>query len=218
MRIASDGFVLIMPGLGILVILIVAYALTGISILLYPLFAAFLLTAFITFFFRDPDRAVPNNASGIIAPADGKVIALDNRIPGYFEGYKTRLSIFLSMLDVHINRLPVSGQVSRLEYHRGRFHAAFSEKASDFNEHTIIEITNNQGKLGFCQRAGTLARRIVCNLRYGQNVNAGERFGMIRFGSRLDIYMPENVRPISRPGDRVLAGETVIGEFIANKS
>lgn len=218
MRIASEGFVLIFPGLGLIAVLIVAYTLTGAYILLYPLFAALLLTAFITFFFRDPERAIPNNALGIISPADGRVIALDNKIPQYFKGYKTRLSIFLSIFDVHINRLPLSGAVSRLEYHPGKFHAAFTEKAADSNEHTIIEITNNQGKLGFCQRAGTLARRIVCNLRYGQNVNAGERFGMIRFGSRVDIYMPENVRPLSRPGDRVLAGETVIGEFIAGKS
>jgi phosphatidylserine decarboxylase len=218
MRLAPEGLILIVPGLGILAILIVAYALTGVQVLLYLLLAALLLTAFLTWFFRDPDRAIPDNIYGIIAPADGKIIALDDRIPEYFEGYKTRLSIFLSVLNVHINRLPVSGMISRLEYHKGRFHAAFSEKAAESNEHTIIEITNNQGKLGFCQRAGTLARRIVCNLRYGQNVNAGERFGMIRFGSRVDIYMPDNVRLISRRGDRVLAGETVIGEFIADKS
>ncbi len=218
MKIASEGYILIIPGLGILTALIIAYALTQVHILIYPLLGAFLLTFFITWFFRDPDRAVPDNSLGIISPADGKVIALDDRIPEYFKGYKTRLSIFLSIFNVHINRLPVSGQVSRLEYHPGKFHAAFSEKASDQNEHTIIEITNIQGKLGFCQRAGTLARRIVCNLRDGQNISAGERFGMIRFGSRVDIYMPENVRLLSRLGDHVLAGETVLGEFIEGKS
>ena len=218
MKISSEGLYFIYPGAVVLVVLLTLYFILDLSILVYPVLASALFLAFVLFFFRDPDREVPDNALAVISPADGKIVALDNRVPDYFNGYSIRLSIFLSMLNVHINRIPVEGSVSRLEYHPGKFKPAFTEKASELNEHTTIEIDNDYGRIGFCQRAGTIARRIVCNLSEGQRVSMGERFGMIRFGSRVDVYMPENVRLLSRIGDKVKAGETVIGEFAISES
>ncbi|HEQ97963.1 MAG TPA: phosphatidylserine decarboxylase [candidate division Zixibacteria bacterium] len=217
MKIASEGLFLIYPAAGLFVILLVLYIVLDFTILVYPVLASALFLGFALFFFRDPDRNVPDASGAVLAPADGKVIALDDRIPDYCEGYNTRLSIFLSMFNVHINRIPTGGVIQRLEYHRGKFRPAFTERAAELNEHTVIEINNQYGDICFCQRAGTIARRIVCNLSKGQRVDPGARFGMIRFGSRVDVYMPQNVRTLSRVGDRVRAGETVIGEFAASE-
>ena len=218
MRIASEGLFFIYPGAVVFVILLILYIALDFTLLIYPIVASAIFLGFALFFFRDPERDVPDSSRALLAPADGKVIALDNKIPDYFSGFNTRLSIFLSMLNVHVNRIPAGGIIQRLEYHPGQFKPAFTEKAVDLNEHSVIEIGNQYGRIGICQRAGTIARRIVCNLSKGQSVNPGARFGMIRFGSRVDVYMPENVRTLSRIGDRVKAGETVIGEFAINES
>ncbi|NIP42133.1 MAG: phosphatidylserine decarboxylase family protein [candidate division Zixibacteria bacterium] len=218
MKIASEGLFFIYPGAVVFVILLILYIVLDLAVLIYPVVASAIFLGFTLFFFRDPERNAPDISRALLAPADGKIIALDNTIPGYLNGFNTRLSIFLSMLNVHVNRIPTSGIIQRLEYHPGQFKPAFTEKAAELNEHTIIEIDNKYGRIGLCQRAGTIARRIVCNLSKGQRVNRGERFGMIRFGSRVDVYMPENVRTFSRIGDRVKAGETVIGEFAIDES
>jgi len=213
MRLASDAIQFIIPALILLILLIVLNLFTSIAYIEYPLIASFLVLVFILFFFRDPDRTIPSDKLAILAPSDGKIIAVDNSIPVYLSSYRYRLSIFLSMLNVHINRIPVSGNVQRVEYHKGRFFPAFREKASQMNEHTIIELENDRGKIGFCQRAGAVARRIVCSLSTGDNVKGGDRFGLIRFGSRVDIYLPQNVSVISKVGERVIAGETVLARF-----
>ncbi len=218
MKIAPEGYHIILAGFVLLIIFIVFLFATGMKLFVYPLLAAIIFSGFSLFFFRDPNRHPPQVGNAILAPADGKIIALDKRVPGYFEGYTSRLSIFLSMLDVHINRLPINGRVERVEYHPGKFAPAFTEKASELNEHTIIELSGEKGRIGFCQRAGTIARRIVCNLHVGDNVEKGERFGMIRFGSRVDVYMPENVLIKASRGQRIRAGETIIAEFTENES
>jgi phosphatidylserine decarboxylase len=218
MRIAPEGYHIILAGITLLIIFAALLLASGERLFVYPFLAALIFSGFSLFFFRDPKRLPPQIQNVVLAPADGKIIALDNRIPAYFEGYASRLSIFLSMLDVHINRLPINGRVERIEYHRGKFTPAFKEKASELNEHTIIELSGERGRIGFCQRAGTIARRIVCNLKVNDNAIQGERFGMIRFGSRVDVYLPENVLIKASRGQHVRAGETIIAEFTENES
>ena len=213
MRIAADGFYFLVSGLVLLIILIALRLRLDPVWLSFPIIADSIYILFVLFFFRDPDRCTPDNPRGVISPADGSVIAVDEVIPEYFSEFKYRISIFLSMLDVHINRIPIGGRVRRLEYHRGKFLPAFREKASELNEHTIITIESEFGQIGFCQRAGAIARRIIYNIKKGDTVTAGERFGLIRFGSRVDLYLPENMKILVRPKDRVRAGETILAEF-----
>jgi len=218
MRIASEGYHIIAIGFLLFLAFVLLLVITGQRLFAYPSIAALIFDSFALFFFRDPIRIPSRFENAVLSPADGKIIAIDNRVPSYFKGYKNRLSIFLSMLDVHINRLPIGGHVERVEYHHGKFVPAFSEKASEVNEHTVIEIANSHGSIGFCQRAGTIARRIVCRLKKGDNLQAGEKFGMILFGSRVDIYMPDNVTILAHLGQRIRAGESIIGEFEENES
>jgi phosphatidylserine decarboxylase len=218
MKLSSESFRFLIPGILLFILIGLMTIAIDHVLLSYLLIAVTLYISIILFFFRDPDRSVPDNPRALVSPADGRVIAVDENIPDYFRGFKKRVSIFLSMLDVHINRVPVDGKINRVDHRSGRFRAAFTEKAAEENEHTIIEIENSYGKIGFCQRAGMIARRIVCNLKDGQTVQRGERFGMIRFGSRVDLYLPENVSISVSKGARVTGGETVIGEFSANES
>ena len=218
MKLSSESFRFLIPGILLFILIGLMTIAIDHVLLSYLLIAVTLYIFIILFFFRDPDRSVPDNPRALVSPADGRVIAVDENIPDYFRGSKKRVSIFLSMLDVHINRVPVDGKINRVDHRSGRFRAAFTEKAALENEHTIIEIENSYGKIGFCQRAGMIARRIVCNLKDGQTVQRGERFGMIRFGSRVDLYLPENVSISVSKGARVTGGETVIGEFSANES
>ena len=218
MKLSSESFRFLIPGILLFILIGLMTIAIDHVLLSYLLIAVTLYIFIILFFFRDPDRSVPDNPRALVSPADGRVIAVDENIPDYFRGSKKRVSIFLSMLDVHINRVPVDGKINRVDHRSGRFRAAFTETAAEENEHTIIEIENSYGKIGFCQRAGMIARRIVCNLKDGQTVQRGERFGMIRFGSRVDLYLPENVSISVSKGARVTGGETVIGEFSANES
>lgn len=173
-----------------------------------------LLTVFILYFFRDPEREFTAEDKEIVSPGDGLVVTItDENESDYFEEKVKRISIFLSVFDVHINRIPINGKVDFLEYKKGRFKAAFKEEASSSNEQTVIGIVNNYGKVLFKQIAGLIARRIVCHLEEGEKVNAGERFGMIRFGSRIDVLLPANVEILIHKGDRVVGGKTIIGRF-----
>jgi phosphatidylserine decarboxylase len=165
-------------------------------------------------FFRDPDRTTPNGDSIVVSPADGKVIVVKKvQEQEFFKGAATQISIFMSPLDVHVNRIPVTGVVSHFRYVRGEFFAAFEDKASERNEQTIIGLENQSGKVLFKQIAGFVARRIVCNLKVGQTVSMGERFGMIKFGSRVDVFIPDNASVKVTVGDRAVAGETVLAEL-----
>ncbi|MFN2433435.1 MAG: phosphatidylserine decarboxylase [Gemmatimonadota bacterium] len=163
------------------------------------------LLSFVAFFFRDPHRVYTGTEGAVLSPADGRVVQLREE-----EGRRT-LSIFLSVLDVHVNRAPVSGRIEKVEYHRGRFQAAFRHGASSENERNVITIRSPVGLVTAAQIAGLLARRIVCTVREGDEVQAGERIGLIKFGSRMDVSVPAGVAWSVEVGSRVRAGVTVLG-------
>lgn len=165
-------------------------------------------------FFRDPDRKTPSQERIIVSPADGKVIVIKENISNHFVGEKcNQISIFMSPLNVHVNRIPISGKVEHLKFYEGKFFAAFEDKASENNERMETGIVSKEGKILFTQIAGFLARRIVNELKIGDAVNIGERFGMIKFGSRVDILVPGNFLPRVKLNENVHAGETILFEL-----
>jgi phosphatidylserine decarboxylase len=162
-------------------------------------------------FFRDPDRQTPDDRNGVIAPADGSVVAVKDVVEEeYIKGDAVQISIFMSPLNVHVNRIPISGNVGYFEYVRGKYFAAFEDKASLDNEQTHIGIDNGAFKVFFKQIAGFIARRIVCTVKVGDRVTVGARFGMIKFGSRVDVFVPRNSDIKVSPGQKTVAGETVL--------
>jgi phosphatidylserine decarboxylase len=193
------------------------------SLLWQPLFWIGLLAAvFCTYFFRDPERITPVRAGLVVSPADGLVSAVEPAVPpselGMGDAPRTRISIFLNVFDVHINRVPADGTISALSYRKGTFVNAALDKASDENERQSVRMTTPDGRdIAFVQIAGLIARRIVCDLVQGQTVQAGERFGLIRFGSRTDIYLPDGVAPLVAPGQRMIGGETVVADLQSNE-
>ncbi|HEX9792228.1 MAG TPA: phosphatidylserine decarboxylase [Kiloniellales bacterium] len=184
-----------------------------------PLFwLGLLAAAFCTYFFRDPERITPARAGLVVSPADGLVSAVESVVPPHElnmgDAPRTRVSIFLNVFDVHINRVPADGVISGLAYHKGTFVNAALDKASDQNERQSVRMTTADGRdIAFVQIAGLIARRIVCDLVQGQAVRAGERFGLIRFGSRTDVYLPDGVAPLVAPGQRMIGGETVVADL-----
>ena len=210
----------VLIGVAIAILLIVGIALwtdeRWLRILLYAV-AAF-LSIFALNFFRDPSRQVeagsrsPGNI--IASPADGKVVMIaEMDEPEYMKTKTKMISIFMSPLDVHVNRIPVSGMVEYLRYVKGEFLVASKPDAVHKNERQVIGIDAQGRKLTFSQVTGYIARRIVCDLKAGDSVTMGERFGMIKFGSRVDIYLPVTATLLVKEGDRVRAGETVIAEW-----
>jgi phosphatidylserine decarboxylase len=166
-------------------------------------------------FFRDPDRVIPNQPDAIVSPADGKVISV-GPVDGtsFYEGGCQKISIFMSVFNVHVNRIPFDGQVKRVGYHPGKFFSANLNKASLQNEHNAVFLETSAGKpLCTVQVAGLIARRIICKVQSGDEVRKGQRFGMICFGSRLDVYLPDDVETKVSVGDKVKAGSSVIGRF-----
>jgi phosphatidylserine decarboxylase len=170
-----------------------------------------LVTAFMAFFFRDPERVAPAVPGAILAPADGRVVDVRAAVDDPFVGAAQAVSIFLSPLDVHVNRSPLAGLVVGVEYRPGAKLAAYRPEASERNERTTIAIQGETARVVVRQIAGVLARRIVCRIRAGDKLASGERFGLIKFGSRTDLIVPASVRLRVRTGDRVLGGETVVG-------
>ena len=170
---------------------------------------------FCLFFFRDPERIAPPGERLVVAPADGRVVAVVSERA--LDAEATRVSIFMSPLDVHVNRSPVAGVVEEVRHTAGRFRAAFADKASLDNERNALVIASAGRRYLLVQIAGAVARRIVCHVAPGDRVQRGERFGMIMFGSRVDLFLPSGVRPIVRRGDRVRAGTTVVGEIAENR-
>ena len=160
-------------------------------------------------FFRDPERAIPLVANGVLAPADGKVISVEDAVDP-FVGPSVRVAIFLSPLDVHVNRAPIGGVVTDVAYTAGAFKPAYARSA-DVNERCAIRLQGEHARVTCVQIAGVAARRIVCRVGPGDKLAAGERYGMIRFGSRTDCYMPHTTEVTVRPGERVRGGQTVIG-------
>lgn len=184
---------------------ILKYILIGISIVFF---------GFTVYFFRDPERSTPTQENAIIAPADGKVIAVKTAYEGeLFQGNATLISIFMSPLNVHVNRIPMSGKVVYTRYVEGEYFAAFEDKASEKNEQMIVGIEGSKGKILMKQIAGFIARRIVCELKVGDTVEVGERFGMIKFGSRVDIYVPLDAQVRVSVGTKTTAGETILAEI-----
>ena len=181
---------------------------------------ALVVAAWITYFFRDPWRVTPSRAGLVVSAADGVVVAAD-RVPPpkeleMGEAPMTRIGVFLNVFDVHVNRVPLGGRVKKLAYSKGRFINASLDKASEQNERMAIRITSTEGPdVAVVQIAGLIARRIVCTLGEGQEVATGERLGLIRFGSRTDVYLPAEWAPLVVKGQRVVGGETVIADAAA---
>ena len=174
---------------------------------------AFILTLFVLGFFRDPERLGPEREDALVSPADGKVILIDKIVNNKFtETDAVKISIFMNVFNVHVNRVPCSGKVDRGVYKPGKFYSADSEKGGLENEYCTTVITTTNGKkLAFAQIAGLIARRIVCWLEPGDQVARGKRFGLIRFGSRVDLYFPVETNIAVKVGDKVRAGESVLG-------
>jgi phosphatidylserine decarboxylase len=190
-------------------------ALTGVAWLFWPLM---ILTLWSIYFFRDPPRGVPQDDGLLIAPADGLVQMIVEAVPppelGLGGEALTRVSIFLSVFDVHINRSPCAASIDVVAYRPGKFLNAAADKASDENERMALALRRPDGRvIGCVQIAGWVARRIVCYVKPGQTVVAGERFGHIRFGSRTDLYLPAGARLLVAPGQRMIGGETVMAEL-----
>jgi phosphatidylserine decarboxylase len=174
-------------------------------------------TAWCAYFFRDPVRATPVREGLIVSPADGRISQIAMAPPpaelDLGVAPRPRVSIFMSVFDVHVNRTPVTGQIERIAYRAGKFINAELDKASEENERNGIVIRTNAGRIGIVQIAGLVARRIVCFVREGQTVNVGDRVGLIRFGSRVDVYLPEGTRPLVAEGQTAIAGETVLADL-----
>lgn len=182
----------------------------------YIFYGAFSVLTLLTIsFFRDPDRNLPEDENLIVSPADGKVVfvkEVEEQV--YLKGKATQISIFLSPLNVHVNRNPVSGALEYVKYHPGEYLMAWTEQASELNERAdfgVLHPTNT--KIFFRQITGFLARRIVYNIKEGDQLKAGERFGIMKFGSRMDVVVPGNVEVKVKPGDTTRAGESVLGEI-----
>ncbi len=181
-------------------------------------------TLWCVLFFRDPERKTPQGRGLVVSPADGKMLPVVQAIPPHELGMgqtpHVRLSIFMDVFNVHVNRIPVDGRVIALKYRHGRFFNASFDKASEHNERMAIRIEPEENRdgaaLAVIQIAGLIARRIQCDLLEGQKVRRGERFGIIRFGSRLDVYLPPDATVMVREKQRVRAGETVLARLVGN--
>ena len=178
--------------------------------------AAFML--FCLYFFRDPERVAPDREGVLVAPADGRVVSVVMAVPPaeleLGAAPRWRVAIFLSVLDVHVNRMPIDGTVTRIAYRHGKFLNASVDKASTDNERNALAIRLADGReIAVVQIAGLIARRILCDVREGDAVRTGARFGIIRFGSRTDLYLPEGVLPLVTEGQLMIGGETVLAEL-----
>lgn len=177
--------------------------------------AGLVITAFVTSFFRDPARVTPEDSSAIICPADGKVLfvkeAFDDR---FLHQQVIKISIFMNVFNVHVNRIPFEGTVEKIRFKPGKFYSADKDKATLHNEYCAVTVAMADGqKYGVVQIAGLIARRIVCWAEQGDKVRSGQRYGLIRFGSRVDLYLPPNISVSVQKGDKVKAGETILAHL-----
>jgi len=213
--IARDGRPLIALGSAFTAAVVVAALLLDHWIVVMAAVVLGLLTCFLAYFFRDPERTSPETPGVVVSPADGWIVSISRVDSHPFVGASpTRLAIFLSVFDVHVNRSPAAGRVDYVDYRPGAFQAAFRSTAGDVNEQTEIGLTTSSGmRLAFRQIAGVLARRVVCRLQSGQQVKAGERCGIIKFGSRADVFLPPGSTINVRKGDHVAGGKTVLGHL-----
>lgn len=204
--VAKEGY----PFIGL-----VAFCTLLLALLDFPVAAglAFILTIFVLGFFRDPERLCPEQEDALVSPADGKIIIIEKIADSRFtESDALKVSIFMNVFNVHVNRAPCSGTVDRVFYKPGKFYSADSEKGGLENEYCTCVVTAANGKkIAFVQVAGLIARRIVCWLEPGDRVARGKRFGLIRFGSRVDLYLPVETDLAVKIGDKVRAGESILG-------
>ena len=206
---AKDGFIFILPLLIITVLMFLisfywATAIFGLGFL------------FVTWFFRDPERRIPNEPNVIVSPADGKITEIVTENEPINGKLCKRVTIFLSVFNVHVNRVPIEGTIEDIRYNPGKFLAAFNPKASMDNEQNIILINNGRTHIFVKQIAGLIARRIVCWPKKGDHYESGQRYGLIRFGSRVDILLPENTKLSIACGDKVSGGKSIIGYLNSN--
>jgi len=201
-----------------------AAATAGLFWALQPLgWIGVVLTLWCTYFFRDPDRVTPVREDLVISPADGVVQLIDEAVPpaelGMGDAPLPRICVFMNVFNVHVNRIPVDGAIAAIAYRPGKFFNASLDKASEFNERMSIRMNSRNGKdIAFVQIAGLVARRIKCDLVEGQTVKAGQRFGLIRFGSRVDVYLPEGTTAMVALGQLTVAGETVIADLTSQET
>lgn len=202
MKLAKDGI----PTIAYLVLAALLFAFIS------PLPAAVLivLAGFVIWFYRDPDRVPPEGENVMVSPADGKVVEIEN-VSHPFTGEAVKIGIFMNAFSVHVNRVPCEGTVEYLEYVPGKKIAAFAPKASEVNERHYVGLKTPFGPVLLVQIAGLLARRIVCRLRKGNTLFRGERYGMIKLGSKVDIYLPRGVELSVKTGDKVYAGRSPLG-------
>ncbi len=204
--IAKEGY----PFIAFSAFLTLILAILGYDLLTLPALA---LTTFALYFFRDPERIGPVSDDALISPADGKVILIEKIIDDqYLLGQVYKVSIFMNVFNVHVNRAPVNGTVEKILYSPGKFYSADSDRGAMHNEHCAVLLRTPSGhRMAFVQVAGLIARRIVCWLEPGDQVQRGQRFGLIRFGSRVDLYIPTQTQIEVAIGQKVKAGETVLG-------
>ena len=203
--VASEGWPFIIP-LAIVTALLFAFGWKNTA------YVSLVLTLFVLFFFRDPERILPKGTDLVVSPADGRVIVIkDIYEPDYLKQDVKQVSIFLSVFNVHVNRAPVGGTVEMVKYNPGKFHVASVDKASLDNEQTGVVIVNGKHKILVKQIAGLIARRIVCYAKPGDVLMPGERYGLIRFGSRVDLFLPRDTELKVKVGDRVKGVRDIIG-------
>ena len=212
--IAKDGVKFIVyTGLVFLIFLILSIRFDSIVFTFLACCSGFIFI-FNFFFLRDPERSTPEDEDIVVSPADGTVIKIaEVDEPVYFKGRSQLISVFMSVFNVHVNRIPVDGQVEFVDYKEGQYLAAFADKASDINEQSMIGIKTSKGKVYFKQIAGLLARRIVYHVKQGDAVKKGERFGLIRYGSRLDIFLPLSAKINVQLKQKVKGGVTILAEL-----
>jgi len=206
--VALEGY----PFIGFMAFVTIVLALIGWCV---PALISLLLTAFVLSFFRDPERFIPDDEDALISPADGKIIVSKKVQDDTFTGGEAyKLSIFMNVFNVHVNRNPMSGIVERIMYQPGKFYAADTEKGELQNEYCATVMRTSTGhKIAFVQIAGLIARRIICWLENGDSIKKGERMGLIRFGSRVDLYLPVDAEIHVQMGQKVRAGETVLARL-----
>ncbi|MBN2424572.1 MAG: phosphatidylserine decarboxylase family protein [Calditrichaceae bacterium] len=214
MKITKEGYKIIIYTGIILILLVLLRVVCDSQILDIITIIIAVVFCFHFSFFRDPDRQIPEGEHLILSPADGKVIKIDKvKEPLYHEQEVWLVSIFMTLFDVHVNRIPISGEVQFLKYEKGKFLAANLDAAMEKNEQALIGVQTAYGKILFKQVAGLIARRIICRLSKGQRVKRGERFGMIIYSSRVDLFLPLNVELKVSLNDKVKAGSSLIGEY-----
>lgn len=214
MKIDPDGYKL---SAFFLVLAFLGWA--GNTVIQWPVFfgiacAGMLLTLYSLFFFRDPDRTIPDETDAVVSAADGRVVDVSTvDAEGFLAGKALRIAVFMNIFNVHVNRSPVDGKVVRTEHRNGKKLSAFNKRAEHENEHSVTDFDTPSGMVRVRQIAGLIARRVVTRVKAGDKLKKGERIGLIRFGSRVDVFLPKVYTPTVTEGERVRAGETIIARL-----